>query len=588
MAGYTVTTLVDEGFDSGDLASETDDGFGLSLREALALANGNTEADEITFAASLAGGTLTLGGTELSITSDVTIDGDVDGDDKADITIDADDSSRVFSITGGTSTLASLVMTGGYTPAGVDGGALNVVGGDLTIVNSTISDSHTGGAGGGIFNRTALTLVNTAVTGNESNVWGGGVANYKADASLTAVNTIFAGNEVSGLGGGLFNHTLSSAHLVNLTMTGNLASSGGGFIGDGTLTMTNSVVAGNQAGAYQDGVSLGPTIYSGANIIGDTLSDNGVAQQTGIALSDVFAVLGADPHTGVTAGTLADNGGVVQTIAIKQGGVAQNAGDDAELPVDAQDIDGDGNETEALPVDALGLGFDRVALGQSDIGAFEQQSLVVDTLDDEDAATTDLATEADDGDGLSLREALAIANANADFNAITFDASLSGGTLFLISGQRLSITTDGVTIDGDIDGDGTADITVDADSADGLDDAASRVFFISDNNNATTISAALNGLVIRDGKAAGGSGGGIYIGQADGLCADQLHPVGQPHRLLGRRDFYPYQRHRHAGQRHAVGQQRQFWRRDFQRQLRHRHAGQRHAVGQQRQLWRRD
>ena len=41
MANYTVTTLADETFQGGNETAETGDGAGLSLREALALANGN-------------------------------------------------------------------------------------------------------------------------------------------------------------------------------------------------------------------------------------------------------------------------------------------------------------------------------------------------------------------------------------------------------------------------------------------------------------------------------------------------------------------------------------------------------------------
>ena len=69
------------------------------------------------------------------------------------------------------------------------------------------------------------------------------------------------------------------------------------------------------------------------------------------------------------------------------------------------------------------------------------------------------------GAGLSLREALALANGNgATPDTITFAPGLAGGTLFLTNGE-LSITTDGITIDGDINGDGTPDITISANSA---------------------------------------------------------------------------------------------------------------------------
>src|SRR5262245_29384225 len=100
MANYTVSTLDDELFNGGNLAAEAADGGGLSLREALELAQGNgaAVADVITFQVSLAGGTLTLTQGHLTIAGSVTIDGDVNGDDSADITIDGD-ASQVFAIT---------------------------------------------------------------------------------------------------------------------------------------------------------------------------------------------------------------------------------------------------------------------------------------------------------------------------------------------------------------------------------------------------------------------------------------------------------------------------------------------------------
>ena len=118
------------------------DGTGLSLREALALANGNAEADDITFAAGLAGGTLTLTNGELVITSNVTIDGDVNGDNVADITVSGNDVSRVFNIDDGlasaiTASLNGLVIRDGFDA--LDGGAIRVADDTLIVTNSTIT-----------------------------------------------------------------------------------------------------------------------------------------------------------------------------------------------------------------------------------------------------------------------------------------------------------------------------------------------------------------------------------------------------------------------------------------------------------------
>ena len=53
---FTVTILQDDQtYDGGDLAAETADGGGLTLREALGLANNAADADTIDFAAGLSG-----------------------------------------------------------------------------------------------------------------------------------------------------------------------------------------------------------------------------------------------------------------------------------------------------------------------------------------------------------------------------------------------------------------------------------------------------------------------------------------------------------------------------------------------------
>src|SRR5262249_11149118 len=107
-------------------------------------------------------------------------------------------------------------------------------------------------------------------------------------------------------------------------------------------------------------------------------------------------------------------------------------------------------------------------------------------------------------------------------DTITFAANLIGGTLYLTNGE-LEITTSGITINGDINGDGHPDIAIDA-NPNGPGTAISRVFLISDGKYAaSTISATLNGLVIKGGNGYSGhangtyGGGGIYVGDADAL-----------------------------------------------------------------------
>ena len=99
----------------------------------------------------------------------------------------------------------------------------------------------------------------------------------------------------------------------------------------------------------------------------------------------------------------------------------------------------------------------------------------------------------------SLRQAIADANATAGADEITFDSILNDQTITLTSGQ-LTIT-ESLTINGDINGDGTADITLDAGSN-------SRVINIDDGDLGTQQDVALNGLSLIGGNS--GSEGGRH------------------------------------------------------------------------------
>jgi hypothetical protein len=118
MVTYTVTTTSD--------VVDPSDGE-LSLREALALADSDpTTADTILFSDAVQGGTIVLAGSQLTVASDVTIDGG------AGVTIDAQQASRVLVATPGTIgpntgivdvSLNNLIITGG-SEGGVYGSAL--------------------------------------------------------------------------------------------------------------------------------------------------------------------------------------------------------------------------------------------------------------------------------------------------------------------------------------------------------------------------------------------------------------------------------------------------------------------------------
>ena len=366
--------------------TNTNDSGAGSLRDAVAQANIGSNADTIVFAAGLAGQTITLTGGELTLTQDVTIDGDITGDNRADITISGGDASRVIHNTGGgvDAVLKSLTITDGNgAGAGLNsfGGAILSRYGTMTIIDSTIRDNSSAARGGGIYGfYSALTIVNSLVTGNTTSTDAGGIAIHQA--ALTIVNTTVHGNDALGFAGGIRVSGLSAvATLTNSTVTGNhaainnaTAAAGGGMelVGGATVAMTNSVVADNLSSNASTEHDIAGSVTASNSVFGTLVTIGG---GNGANLTNV---------ANVGLGALLDNGASVLTRSPLDGSVLIGAGNNALLPLDTLDIDGDGNTLEVLPRD--GRGGVRVVGGTVDVGAVEQ--IVNETIRGTEAANT--------------------------------------------------------------------------------------------------------------------------------------------------------------------------------------------------------
>jgi VCBS repeat-containing protein len=477
MATFTVTNLNDSG--SG------------SLRAAVALANAAADADTIQFQAGLTG-TISLVG-ELSLTHDVTIDGDTNTDDKADIVLSGRDLNRVFNLSGAIhTTLLSLTLTGGNAGASLGGGAIRSInsGATIDLIDSTIA-SCTAHSGGGIYAFGSLRLINSTLTDNSANSDGGGI--LFGGSALLIVNSTISGNTAAAYGGAIRATDNGSLSIFNSTITGNSHSSASTLAGGislyhgSVLTISNSVVAQNTGGTNPD------ISENGTNTI--TATNNFFGSSSGL-------VLDTDTNNGfgnAMLGALADNGGTVKTHAILAGSPLIGAGDASVRPADTFDLDGDSNTTEPLPLDATGSA--RVN-GNLDIGAVEADFDLVVTTAGDDSVGASLAADRTDGGGLSLREAIAWAASDAK---IGFDESVLGSTIVLQT--ELELSKD-ITIDGDmaLDGvrDGKADVTISGDSNhDGTGNV--RIFKISGAGT----EVALHSLTLEGGFDAA-SGGAIW------------------------------------------------------------------------------
>ena len=185
--------------------------------------------------------TITLTRGELALTDSATTT--ISGPAANLLTINGNNSSRVFNVSGSAS-ISGLTVTGGSSSEG--GGILNSSSGNLSLTNVLVSGSHAT-AGGGISNRGTATLNNVTISGNSA-VVGGGMISF-GNAGLT--NATVSGNSASTFGGGLYNY-MGSMTLRSVTVSGNSAgrSNGGGGVLNygGTTSVDYTIIAGNSGG----------------------------------------------------------------------------------------------------------------------------------------------------------------------------------------------------------------------------------------------------------------------------------------------------------------------------------------------------
>jgi hypothetical protein len=302
-------------------------------------------------------GTITLTTGELAINKDLTIV----GPGLSVITVSGNGASRVFSIgatftvdisgltiangataalgggiyNAGTLTLTNVTLRGNAAAAG--GAIDNVASGNMTITASTLSNNHTsfrlGSEGGGILNDGTLSVIACTLSGNSVNsgmatVDGGAITN---GGSMTITASTLSGNNASGVqnsveGGAIANFGSASMTITASTISNNVATSargasGGGIYNTGTVTSGNTIVARNTA-------NTGPDVFGFLTSQGYNLIGNGTS---GSGFTDTDLVGTADMPIDPMLGPLRDNGGPTQTMALRPGGPALNAGDPAQL-----------------------------------------------------------------------------------------------------------------------------------------------------------------------------------------------------------------------------------------------------------------
>ncbi|MBN2002043.1 MAG: DUF11 domain-containing protein [Anaerolineae bacterium] len=242
--------------------------------------------------------------------------------------------------------------------------------GFLTLNYSTIKNNVTvvdSGNGGGISNSgstSELTLNNSTVSGNIAE-GGGGI---DGNGIIVLNNSTVSGNTARGGCGGISfsGGTYQSMTLNNSTVSGNVSENIGGICSNGgsTLTMQNSILAGNTGGNIPD--CYGAISSAGYNLIGNT---------AGCTFNSTTGDLtNVDPKLGPLEGSPRHYPLLPDSLAVNGGN-----------PTGCKDEKGN-----PLPTDQRG--FPR--FGRCDIGAYELQPIGFATkkVDPPNVAPGDLLT----------------------------------------------------------------------------------------------------------------------------------------------------------------------------------------------------
>ncbi|MET0645318.1 MAG: tandem-95 repeat protein [Pyrinomonadaceae bacterium] len=328
----------------------------------------------------------------------------------------------IFTNSGVQATLVGVVVSnnsagdGGGGPAGSGGRGGGIFNnGTMTVNRGGVSGNSTGvagstggfsgGSGGGVFNNASLTMLNSEVSGNNargSGPGGGGI--YNGGNLLSLTNSTISNNQANpvndtsgGRGGGIYNSG-TSATLTNVTITGNAAytccpfQSGQGVSNNtGTLTVRNSIIAGNGNGSTPD--VTGNFTSQGHNLVGAATAGNnngGSGDQSGFTHGVNGDLVGtiASPVNALL-GPLTNNGGPTQTHALLAGSPALDAGDNT-LAKDANNA--------TLTTDQRGVARFAGAGLIVDIGAYEFHPSLEDVTNKTTSEDTPLSFSFNIGD----------------------------------------------------------------------------------------------------------------------------------------------------------------------------------------------
>ncbi|WP_170915459.1 cadherin domain-containing protein [Microcystis aeruginosa FBCC-A68] len=270
--------------------------------------------------------------------------------------------------------------------ASSDGGAILSTGGTFNLTDADfVQNRATAGLGGAVFLQTTGATITQADFLQNRSANGGAIYNNSNNVSVTNANfTLNIADAAGSVGGAIYNQSSNNLQVTNAAFSRNNAASNGGAIyqnsevvGTITTTITNSTFSGNSA-------SLGSALYNKAPLtssyaISSNLRNNIIWGNGGTAIFNDTSFSTITITNSIVQGGFTGTGNlnvdplfvdaINDDLRLQSTSPAINAGNNASLPADSRDLDGDGNTTEAIPFDIARN--PRVNGTNVDMGAFE-------------------------------------------------------------------------------------------------------------------------------------------------------------------------------------------------------------------------
>jgi hypothetical protein len=307
------------------------------------------------------GDTIDISGTlqpiaSTTVSENLTLAGNPDG---TGATIDGSNSSGdgLLTIDGSSVTLRNLTLQNGLN-VGVGGGAITVDNtGNVTIIDSTLTENTAFRNGGAIDNGDTLdpgsvTIIDSTLSGNFAGDDGGAIDNSdngNNGGSITITDSTLSGNSAGINGGAIDNNDHGSQNGVvtisDSTFESNSANNDGGAIDsndggvNGSLTLADSTLLADTAGSNgneidnNDNGAAGGAVYVAADLLDgscvETSAGAGSWTDSGYNAASDASCLGGSSAPSDATGSAADDlaaldsyGGPTQTVLLEQGNPA--------------------------------------------------------------------------------------------------------------------------------------------------------------------------------------------------------------------------------------------------------------------------